>query len=96
VEWGTAPVLIRSTHQAGPIRIIARSTFEGIHAPAADTLVIESIPYEGKMCYQETGDGRQRAVNSQQPVVTTPTMSDAERRKMLEEVERQQQDFGIQ
>jgi len=96
VEWGTAPVLIRSTHQAGPIRIIARSTFEGIHAPAADTLTIQSIPYEDKMCYQETGDGRQRAVNSQQPVVTTPTMSDAERRKMLEEVERQQQDFGIQ
>ncbi|MBO6032859.1 MAG: glycoside hydrolase family 2, partial [Prevotella sp.] len=34
VEWGTAPILVRSTHQAGPIRIIARSTFEGIHAPA--------------------------------------------------------------
>ena len=96
VEWGTAPVLIRSTHKAGPIRIIARSTFEGIHAPAADTLTIHSIPYEGKMCYQELmGTG---TVNRQQPAgpVSSPALSPAERRKMLEEVEQQQQDFGIQ
>ena len=96
VEWGTAPVLIRSTHQAGPIRIIARSTFEGIHAPAADTLTIHSIPYEGKMCYQELmGTG---TVSRQQPAgpVSSPALSPAERRKMLEEVEQQQQDFGIQ
>ena len=96
VEWGTAPVLIRSSHQAGPIRIIARSTFEGIHAPAADTLTIHSIPYEGKMCYQELmGTG---TVSRQQPAgpVSSPALSPAERRKMLEEVEQQQQDFGIQ
>ena len=99
VEWGTAPVLIRSTHQAGPIRIIARSTFEGIHAPAADTLTIQSIPYEGPMCYQELmGTGTMSsAQNSLGTVpVSSPTLTDAERRKMLEEVERQQQDFGIQ
>ena len=96
VEWGTAPILVRSTHQAGPIRIIARSTFEGIHAPAADTLTIESIPYEGPMCYQESGDGMQHAVNSQQPAAATPSITESERRKMLEEVEQQQQDFGIQ
>ena len=90
VEWGTAPVLIRSTHQAGPIRIIARSTFEGIHAPAADTLT--------KMCYQElTGTG---SVSRQQPAkpvsASSPAITESERRKMLEEVEQQQQDFGIQ
>jgi len=96
VEWGTAPILVRSTHQAGPIRIIARSTFEGIHAPAADTLTIESIPYEGPICYQESGDGLQRAVNSLHPAAATPSITESERRKMLEEVERQQQDFGIQ
>ena len=99
VEWGTAPVLIRSTHKAGPIRIIARSTFEGIHAPAADTLTITSIPYEGKMCYQElTGTGPvSREAQPAGPVpVSSPKMTEAERRKMLEEVEQQQQDFGIQ
>ena len=96
VEWGTAPVLIRSTHQAGKIRVIARCTFEGVHAPAADTLTIESIPYEGKMCYQESVVDMQRASNTQQTRANTPAMTEAERRKMLEEVERQQQDFGIQ
>ena len=99
VEWGTAPLLIRSTQKAGPIRIIARSTFEGIHAPAADTLTITSIPYEGKMCYQElTGTGPvSREAQPAGPVpASPPKMSDADRRKMLEEVEQQQQDFGIQ
>jgi beta-galactosidase len=89
-------VLIRSTHKAGPIRIIARSTFEGIHAPAADTLTIESIPYEGRMCYQESNDGLKLSTNTHRPSPNTPTLTEAERRKMLEEVEQQQQDFGIQ
>ena len=103
VEWGTAPVLIRSTHQAGKIRVIARCTFEGVHAPAADTLTIESIPYEGKMCYQEVNHGFRSPDLLSRPESrtshsdsTTPVMTEAERRKMLEEVERQQQDFGIQ
>ena len=98
VEWGTAPVLIRSTHQAGPIRIIARSTFEGIHAPAADTLTINSIPYEGRMCYQElTGTGSVSRLQPAKPVsASSPAITESERRKMLEEVEQQQQDFGIQ
>ena len=95
VEWGTAPVLIRSTHQAGPIRIIARSTFEGIHAPAADTLTIQSIPYEGRMCYQVSSDGVTKSANIQTPSSATPALSEPERRKMLEEVERQQEEFGI-
>ena len=29
VEWGSAPILVRSTHKAGKIRIIARPAFEG-------------------------------------------------------------------
>ena len=95
VEWGTAPVLIRSTHQAGPIRIIARSTFEGIHAPAADTLTIQSIPYEGRMCYQVSSDGVTKSANIRTPSSATPALSEPERRKMLEEVERQQEEFGI-
>jgi beta-galactosidase len=96
VEWGTAPVLIRSTHKAGPIRIIAHSTFEGIHAPAADTLTLTSIPYEGKMCYKESSSHSTHSAHSPHPTHPTQSLSEAERRKMLEEVEQQQQDFGIQ
>ena len=95
VEWGSAPVLVRSTHKAGKIRIIARPTFEGIHAPTADTLVIESVKESIPQIYSlsptpaRVGRG---AVSRN----TTPSTGEAERRRMLEEVERQQQDFGIQ
>ena len=93
VEWGSAPVLVRSTHTAGQIRIIARPTFEGVHAPTADTLLIESVPPALPQCY---------AVASSKTCLTSTTstpsptmMSEEERRRTLEEVERQQQDFGI-
>lgn len=98
VEWGTAPVLIRSTHKAGDIRVIARATFEGVHAPTADTLVIHSRPYTGRMCYDEQLL-ESHAVKDNPPLLLSPTkegMTEEERRKSLEEVERQQQDFGIQ
>ena len=98
VEWGTAPVLIRSTHKAGEIRIIATATFEGTHAPTADTLVVSSRPYEGKMCYDEQLVAERKLTQGTSPRMAVPTegMTDEERRRQLEEVERQQQDFGIQ
>jgi len=99
VEWGSAPVLVRSTHKAGKITIIARPTYEGVHAPTADTLTIESISPLLPSCYTEkptTLKSQPSTLKSQPSNLKSPTMSDAERRRSLEEVERQQQDFGIQ
>ena len=99
VEWGSAPVLVRSTHKAGKITIIARPTYEGVHAPTADTLTIESISPLLPSCYTEKPTAfkpQTSNLNSQPSNFKSPTMSDAERRRSLEEVERQQQDFGIQ
>ena len=103
VEWGSAPILVRSTHQAGKIRIIARPTYEGIHAPAADTLEISSVPYEGKMCYELNSTSKVanrpagwRNAGGRHIPRTQENLTEEERRKMLEEVEKQQQDFGIQ
>ena len=93
-EWGSAPILVRSTHQAGTIRIIARSVYEGTYTPAADTLTIESIPYTQPQCYQEVA--HRSSHSTLQRSQTGKTLSDAERKKTLDEVERQQQDFGIQ
>ena len=99
VEWGSAPILVRSTHRPGKIRIVARPLFEGTHAPQADTLEIESIPY---VEYKQIGTSQKTATvgtmrrtdsSSRRP---SAQMSDEERRRMLEEVEKQQQDFGIQ
>ncbi len=98
VEWGSAPVLVRSTHTAGAIRIIARPTFEGIHAPIADTLTIETAPAPLPQCHSLFPDSKTVLNGSTNTTrfSNTPVMSEEERRRALEEVERQQQDFGIQ
>jgi beta-galactosidase len=99
VEWGSAPCLIRSTHHAGKIRIIARPAYEGVHAPSADTLEIESIPYEIPVCasdHQRKQNLSSVAKRKADGGHAQATMSDEQRRKELEEVEKQQQDFGIE
>jgi beta-galactosidase len=97
VEWGSAPVLIRSTKNAGKIKIKAEVQFPGTHAPTPAELEIESIPSDLPMCY----DPNEVALRSQSTVSpsTTPvgtTLSDTEKQKMLQEVEAQQADFGLQ
>ena len=98
VEWGSAPVLIRSTRKAGKITIKATVDFPGTHAPSPAELVIESLPYNGLCCDGvHEGDGIRVQQNQQdhtpQPSTQIP---DAEKAKMLQEVEAQQADFGIQ
>ncbi len=103
VEWGSAPCLVRSTHRAGKIRITARPAYEGVHAPTADTLEIESVPSEGLEVRgerrEERGERRVEPPTSNlSPLTSHPSplrISDEQRRRELEEVERQQQDFGI-
>ena len=93
VEWGSAPVLIRSTRQAGKIKIKAEVQYPGVHAPTPAELEIESVPYDVPMCFNET------AVTSHpSPLTSHPssTLSDEEKAKLLQEVEAQQADFGIQ
>ena len=97
VEWGSAPLLIRSTHMPGDITIIARAAHDGNHAPAADTLTIRSVESDMPACYFD---------NTSLDVVfgqvdpeegnTPARMSEEERRRTLEEVNKQQQEFGIQ
>ena len=96
VEWGSAPVLIRSTRQAGKIKIKAEVQFPGIHAPTPAELEIESIPYDLPMCYTSETGTTSKTSTSSKTGSTSPTLSDAEKAKMLQEVEAQQADFGIQ
>ena len=98
VEWGSAPILVRSTHKPGTIRIIARPTFTGVHAPTADTLTIESIAPQLRQCYSEESSlaTNKNLMGAKSPIDTPVRISDDQRRRELEEVERQQQDFGIQ
>lgn len=95
VEWGSAPVLIRSTRNAGPIKIKACVEHEGTHAPTPAELVITSVPAEFKAVYTDTPDSslKHSATSSSK---NKSTLSDEEKKKILEEVDLQQQEFGIQ
>ena len=95
VEWGSAPVLIRSTRTPGKIRISARVEFPGTQAPTPAEIEIESVPAPFKAVYR---DERQIGQISGANRVNTAgsALSDDEKRRILEEVDLQQQEFGIQ
>ena len=96
VEWGSAPILVRSSRQAGKIKIKAEVQFPGTHAPTPAQLEIESIPYNLPMCFEAKETLQARNTHSSQTTQQSSTLSDAEKAKMLQEVEAQQADFGLQ
>ena len=97
VEWGSAPILVRSTRQAGKITVKAEVQFPGTHAPTPAELEIESVPYDMPRC--DNIDKSHPTSVTPHPTSVTPqpsSISEAERTKMLQEVEAQQADFGLQ
>ena len=96
VEWGSAPVLVRSTKQAGKIKIKAEVQFPGTHAPTPAELEIESIPYDLPMCLSSDTSLTSHTSYTSPTSNTSPTLSDEEKARILEEVNAQQADFGIQ
>ena len=95
VEWGSAPVLIRATNKPGKITVTARSYYEGVYAPAADTITIESVAPALPACYTDVPADKVTVARNT-ATGNTESMSEEERRRTLEEVNRQQADFGIQ
>ncbi len=97
VEWGSAPILLQSTTTPGTITITARSYYDGIYAPEPDTLTIETQPSVLPLCYTELPlKTSPSALTSSQSDISTPKMTEEERRRTLEEVNQQQADFGVQ
>ena len=96
VEWGSAPVLVRSTKQAGKIKIKAEVQFPGTHAPTPAELEIESIPYDLPMCYTSDISETSKSSQTSQVRKASSTLSEEEKARLLQEVEDQQADFGIQ
>ena len=94
VEWGSAPVLIRSTLHPGKIHIRAHVKYEGTHAPKATELTIESVPSTIVPLYSEEKSAAQKNITRYNSSHTR--MSDKELNKVLDEVSKQQTEFGIQ
>ena len=91
VEFGSAPVLIRSTIYPGKIKIQARVLVEGENAPQPATLEMESIPPRYGLVYSEKPH---LLSNEQYKSIFQRKLTEEEKRKMLNEVELQQTDFG--
>jgi len=91
VEFGSAPVLIRSTLVPGRIKVNARVLFEGEHAPTPASIEFESIPSKYSLYYQEKPQVNQLSGYSSG---YQRKLSEEERQKALNEVELQQTEFG--
>ncbi len=92
VEFGSAPVLIRSTRKAGKIKIKAHVQFEGTQAPTATELEFESIPATFPLCFMDQQKVTENKTDNLQSKKIQ--LSEEEKQKLLKEVERQQTDFG--
>ena len=103
VKWGTAPVVVQSTLNAGKIRITASVLFEGEQMPVSGVLEFESKPASQKMIYKES-EAKQLSATSESSFSAATAKSDADlarereasakNAERLKEVEKQQTDFG--
>jgi len=95
VEFGSAPILIRSTTRQGKIKVNARVLFGGSHAPASTEIAFESIAPPIPLNYLEMAvDQPVNTLSGESGRVAPQAISEAEKRSALEEVERQQTEFG--
>lgn len=93
VEWGSAPVLIRSTTKAGKIRVKAHVQFEGIFAPTSAEIEFESIASSFPFNFLEQKMGKKTGSTIVSKSLKIE-LSDEQKLKLLDEVEKQQTEFG--
>lgn len=93
VEFGSAPVLIRSTRKPGKIKVTARVQFEGTHAPTSASVEFESISSDFPFCFIEQSATETISVDGTKQNKKM-MLTDEEKQKVLNEVELQQTEFG--
>jgi len=94
VEFGSAPVLIRSTTTPGNIKVKARVLFEGTHAPSSADIEFASVPSTFEFCHLPQ-ERRQQSVQNAGPSSHIIQIPDEKKRELLKEVEVQQTEFGV-
>ena len=95
VEWGSAPILVQATDKPGKITITARSAYSGNYAPAEASMTIESVASTLPSCFTDRQSAKAAKVTSRRDNGNS-SMTDEERQRVLEEVNKQQAEFGIQ
>lgn len=97
-EWGSAPILVRSTRKAGKIRITADALYPGTHSPTAAEITIESVPSPLPLCVDESikdSDRNAKKTVGTQQRGAREEISEEEKLRMLQQVQDQQADFGV-
>jgi beta-galactosidase len=93
VEWGSAPVLIRATTNPGKIKVKAHVQFEGTQAPTATEIEFESVPSNLPLNFlMQNKSVKSAGLTS--PKSEKLQLSDEQKQKLLDEVEKQQTEFG--
>lgn len=95
VEFGSAPLLVRSTHKAGKIKVKARVLFEGTLAPTPAEIEFESIAADLPFCFLEQEQIIKGGNTLKEGNKSGTVLSEEEKIKLLNEVEKQQTEFGI-
>lgn len=93
VEWGSAPVLIRSTTKAGKIKVKAHVQFEGTQAATAGQIEFESVPSDLQFNFIEQKQTKQITVSATEKSDKIQ-LTEEQKKKLLDEVEKQQSEFG--
>ncbi|MCU4174239.1 glycoside hydrolase family 2 TIM barrel-domain containing protein [Carboxylicivirga sp. N1Y90] len=104
VNWGTAPVLVKASVQAGTIKVQASVLFEGSQTPISAELEFSSVSSTDKLLYssEEWSEKQSVVVPDSLPNMELNTEMKKELERVrkelnnlkLKEVERQQEAFG--
>lgn len=89
VEWGSAPILLRSTVNAGEIKVRARSLYPGLYQLQEAEIIINSVPSFTPLIYvpMEKSERTNRLVETQKQATSNAL-------EELNEVSKQQLEFG--
>ncbi len=88
VQWGTAPVIIRSTTKSGKIKLMAKVLHPGAQKPASAVLELETLPPQESLIYKEV-PGRKESGNSVHNLEQEKQLKEAALKK-IDEVKKQQ------
>jgi len=104
IQWGTAPILVRATTNAGKIKVKASLDFDGINRAIETELIFESIPSTKKLLFdaEELANYRQENaiesektnLNNQDLLRKIKTLEKEINDLKLKKIEKQQEQFG--
>ena len=92
VQWGTAPVLLRTTQVPGLVRVRAEVDVEGVQIPSSAVLEFTTLPSSVLSIYDS--EDRRGVQPLKKEVVGQNKQQRESLQEQLREVERQQTEFG--